>query len=920
METTELESRKKELRENCQGLAGICTDAVQWVTRNGALVGNEQNSLLKDLRRSFRIFRRCEQAVDRKMCVGVFGPSQSGKSYLISSLARGMGRKSLICDFDGEKCDFLEEINPWSGGSMESTGLVTRFTMEQPSRPPKGYPVRLRLLKETDLVKIIANTYFADCKHTEKARKGPEDISNTLTKLEMQKTGMPSECIDQDALEDIKEYLTKRFGDNSRVRDLETVYWERALRIGPELVLQDRVQLYALIWDEIPQLTDLLFSLLGFLEKLGNTKEVYCQLKEALFPHEGETESRDDKRKDSIIVVETLHGLNRLPDPGKDLHVSTGTKIIQLPRAVVTALTAELIIVMDELPAEYFRYVDLLDFPGYRSRLANEHVREKLAEAPKEDGTSTLTDMFLRGKVAYLFQRYNEERELSAMVLCIGDGLQEVADLPGVIDDWVGQTHGFQPADRAGKDVSLLVVLTMIDRNFEETMGAPSNPNRWNDRLKASLLNYLGRKDWPWHWDSEEDGHRFTNLFLLRNPGVKWHSIMDYDDEGQETGIRRERAAYVNDLKKLFLESSEVKAHFCNPDEAWDAVMELNDGGITRISKNLAPLCDPAVKQKQLEQNAADTRDRIILRLAAFYRENDARDKDIRKRKLIKTLQTQLEKLMQEGRFGLLLQRFTINDADIELGMDDRFKSMPGESGKEERAQKPAQDPVPDTRDDQKQDDGGWIGGNIWKKYKANAAKTETSSAHEIERFADRIVGTWVENLRTLADSPDQQRYFMLPGQVFSELVDELAKGLTRFGLRKKMIEEFHKAANYSNRKRDEVKRLQACLAAYAINRYMDWLGLDPSSTSPEQRTVEPEPGETVELFEPLPEVQGFPTPKEMYNDVSYNWIRFADWLGALQKLIWDNASYDGEAVNIQENQKLGALLDQLKAKKEPAP
>ena len=58
------------------------------------------------------------------MCVGVFGPSQAGKSYLVSILASRDGRP-LQARFADKTYDFLREINP--PGNRESTGLVTRF-------------------------------------------------------------------------------------------------------------------------------------------------------------------------------------------------------------------------------------------------------------------------------------------------------------------------------------------------------------------------------------------------------------------------------------------------------------------------------------------------------------------------------------------------------------------------------------------------------------------------------------------------------------------------------------------------------------------------------------------------------------------------------------------------------------------------
>lgn len=49
------------------------------------------------------------------------------------------------------------------GGGKESTGLVTRFTLT-PSGAPTMFPVKLRLLSELDIVKILTNTYYADCR------------------------------------------------------------------------------------------------------------------------------------------------------------------------------------------------------------------------------------------------------------------------------------------------------------------------------------------------------------------------------------------------------------------------------------------------------------------------------------------------------------------------------------------------------------------------------------------------------------------------------------------------------------------------------------------------------------------------------------------------------------------------------------
>jgi hypothetical protein len=44
------------------------------------------------------------------MCIGIYGPSQSGKSYLVSALAREPGKR-LVAMLGGREVDFIETIN-----------------------------------------------------------------------------------------------------------------------------------------------------------------------------------------------------------------------------------------------------------------------------------------------------------------------------------------------------------------------------------------------------------------------------------------------------------------------------------------------------------------------------------------------------------------------------------------------------------------------------------------------------------------------------------------------------------------------------------------------------------------------------------------------------------------------------------------
>lgn len=895
-----------ELDAYCADLAEACTEAGAWAARNGELVRGEQEGLQRELRRAARVFRRCSRAARRKMCAGVFGPSQAGKSYLISALARDAGH-SLLAVFADTTKDFISEINP--EGGKESTGLVTRFTMTRPTDLPPGHPVQIRLLSETDLVKIIANTYYADCEHKEAPQS---DIEATLKRLKQRAQSLPagsgSPSADLDALEDLREYLVKDFRAKARVQELERSYWDQALQLGPVLDLEGRVQLYSLIWDEVEQFTGLLRQLLKALESLGYAERAFLP-PDALIP-----------RDTSIIDVATLAGLD---DPARaaaegSLDVATPSGVhATLPRALVTALTAELTIVMREKPAPYFDHTDLLDFPGYRSRYKLDDVRRELGKE------GMLKELFLRGKVAYLFQRYCAERELTSMLLCIGPSNQEVQDLPGVIDEWVRTTHGERPEDRVGKQPSLFFILTKFDMEFEDKKGAPSLESRWDNRLHASLLDFFGKQhDWPTHWTPERG---FDNLFLLRNPNFRFDAVMEYEGE-QEKGIRPERQDYVDRLHSAFLQSPLVAGHFREPARAWDEAMKLNDGGISYIRESLSPLCNPDIKREQLLQNVQDTREAVARRLAAFYRTDDR--EEIRKQKLtlIRNLFNRLGQLeAQQGRMGQLLHSLTISDADIADMHPEatrRFLELadaPPEAPAEAEAE-----PLPEL-DMDNVDVGAWnpfadtgaetpAAGEATGPAQDAAAKTPAASpADEAAFFAAYVESRWIERLHQLADDPASQRYFLLPGQDFSALVSELSTGAARLALRDSMATAFRRASAYANTSRESIARKEASIASGILNSYVDWLGLDPRKNDEKARTLALPGAKSTTVFTPLEPVEEMPALAETRSAWSRRWL--GDWLNALAALIMGNVDFDGEqTLNVEENLALGGILRRLSA------
>ncbi len=169
----------EHLAQDCRNTGRLAEDAEQWLgdEANAGAVGRERADLIRYVRKAANRAERLARAAARPMCAGVFGPSQAGKSYLVEVLARPEDG-ALRARFDGhEPVDFLAEINPI--GEKEATGLVTRFTAgagTTAGRTPPGAPVRLRVLSEADLVKVLSNTFLHDGDATKETPPSPRPL------------------------------------------------------------------------------------------------------------------------------------------------------------------------------------------------------------------------------------------------------------------------------------------------------------------------------------------------------------------------------------------------------------------------------------------------------------------------------------------------------------------------------------------------------------------------------------------------------------------------------------------------------------------------------------------------------------------------------------------------------------------------
>lgn len=608
--TTSGDTSGTELNEICDSVLGSIDSSLEWADP-AAMSGPELRSFTRELRQSRRELRRLKRAASRPMCVAVFGPSQVGKSYLINSLSRREG-KAISVRFGDQEFDFLRDLNP-EGNQSEATGLVSRFTTTR-SPTPEGFPVEVRLHSLADVIKIIANTYFLDFNvAVEASALATEEDIKTELETARKARGAARGRLGEDDVLDIKEYIEERFHGRRTEEMLRTSgFWDDFAELAPDLGTAEEERLVEIIWGRNPRLTELYRLVRTALEKVGFSEVAHCEL-DALKP-----------RERSILNIDSLDELGKSQaDSVRVMHAGGGVN--DIARAELTAITSELILTLSEKPAEYFDHSDLLDFPGYRPRF--EIQPNKMQEYL--DRPDAFRELFRRGKVDYLFDSYRREQEISALLLCLAKGNQDVHAIPPLIDRWVKETHGATPEARQGKETALFVVKTKFDTYFPESEGADAGSGEaWKKAIGSEHVEFLGRAgDWPTHWTSSEP---FRNLFWIRNPAMRNKNVLKYDDEKREIAL--ENPAMIQEVKAAYLGEPLIQKHVSDPEAAFNAALELNDGGVTYLAGKLAPVCNPRLKAAQVQTRMEQAAERLLARLREHYVSDD-REEERRKRK-----------------------------------------------------------------------------------------------------------------------------------------------------------------------------------------------------------------------------------------------------------------------------------------------
>ncbi len=427
-----------------------------------------------------RRLRRQLEALTENPAIGAFGESQTGKSYQINTLLNRHDKAFVIkSPQHPEGIGFVDKINP-IGDDREATGVVTRMTsfVKDPGRYNRDYPVIVKLLSVGRLATILSSGYYSNIRdYTTYSQDELRQISDLLTERYGSRSETGGSVLTEDDILDIKSYLATY--QKAATQELNrSNYFETLARIIRRVPSAEWSAVLKYLWHENEVITRLFERLVGALLRMDFAHEVYVPIEAVV--HGGEN-------RKTIMSVACLNGLDEVnwdihtdvfvPEGGDRTHLRREADV---PTCDLCAVSAEVIFkiepeyldetreyfydeakagqpgylsrasrakLADHVSKELLRDTDLLDFPGARSpeqqdeAFCTEGARDK-------SGQSVIVKLFLRGKIAYLFNHYSESHMMKVLLFCHHHKQSEVKNLHILLDQWVRRNVGNHVEER----------------------------------------------------------------------------------------------------------------------------------------------------------------------------------------------------------------------------------------------------------------------------------------------------------------------------------------------------------------------------------------------------------------------------------------------------------------------------------------
>lgn len=660
----------RNMRAKIQKQIENINKSLEWIKKNKPQDYNQKFLQLAEERRKLKTLLMAQQ---ENPAIAAYGISQVGKSYLMNCMLQ-KGSSPFELEGDGKRYKFIEEMNPITKDS-EATGVVTRFTSfsRNPEKYCAEYPILMRCLSVSDIVLILSDGYYNDI--SDYTTYSEEEIKQFAEEKYNQFKSLPqvnNSPITADHILEIKAYYTKHI--NNAQAFLHTSFFDMIALIADKIPSSEWTGIFSILWHESEYQTRLFVKMVATLEKFNFAQYVYLPTQALL--HGG-------KNENSVMSVQCLNGLFKADtEYFTDVYLRNNNsyeKVSHLTKSEVCAVCAEVIVKISEdylvntnsynlvnikdssvidmltkgretkenekgdrivnVNIDILRDNDLLDFPGARSR------KKELSSTLSED--SILINVLLRGKVAYLFNIYNESKLINILLYCHHAAQNEVSDMPLLLRDWVMNYIGKTIEKRrktlqlTGGISPLFYIGTKFNIDMQEEVESIKNGinalnGRWKQRFETVLYPQCFNVDGSLDYNDEKiflnwtsAGECFSNSYILRDykySGPKYSKL--YDKERTADRVMTISESYYSDMRTTFCNNKFVQNFFANPALSWDVAASMDNDGALYILEQLGKVasCMDKTRTEQFRADLSISAQKVLHAIEGYFVSSDVNE------------------------------------------------------------------------------------------------------------------------------------------------------------------------------------------------------------------------------------------------------------------------------------------------------
>ena len=303
-------------------------------------------------------------------------------------------------------------------------------------------------------------------------------------------------------------------------------------------------------------------------------------------------------------------------------------------RSIFSCLTREVELRMandfsNDPNRNFIESCDVLDFPGSKSR---EKIPESVFNSNKSEQQLQL---FIRGKVSYLFDAYTFNQGMSSLLYCMDNHPPEDQEAPARLKKWINKYIGKNPETRQSRMNQikgilknenvphdhfspLMVVLTKFNVELEKHwLGRESDikihDSKWEARMEENFSKFMSRpvKDkWINNWYGENDPYKF--VFPIRDPAYSSAFFGTDKETGLESEIREEKRMIIDSMGKSFNACDVVKKYVPKAPDTWRELISPNGTGVNNLCQYLTPATHPSITTSRLSSNLDGIKRKLV--------------------------------------------------------------------------------------------------------------------------------------------------------------------------------------------------------------------------------------------------------------------------------------------------------------------